>query len=289
MLSGAYASSVSWILRCLEIWQSHGLDLIPYDKYGASPISEGSTGADFSLLIRFSDEFARVSVFQAKVSDSIDEVDVHRIAPFRAASKKAPEKLPEPQALRLVEYGLSLIASKNEDDLNWIHFCAYAPNSFFCIPLSQALTLITSYRGTQAAITKDLQDFRKEKSGENNLSTLLRNKARQLYGTRKTTILRRDSHTLELIHLLAAGASIKPDLKAPGWLNLNSAAEIKNFKDTCPQEVQLIELSGSPSPSPSPSLEIVGNLNQAAKCYTTEINFNPIPTPGAGSSPKLGR
>lgn len=287
-LSGAYASSTTWVLECLQAWQTHGLDLFPYDKYGTSKNSEGYRGADFSLLIRFGNDFARACIFQAKVTESANEVWVHRIAPFIAAKDGLPEKLPDPQTLRLAEYGLELSSSCAEEDLDWIHLCAYSPSSFYCIPLNEALSLITSYKKTRSAIAPELQKYREDNRNERKISSLLRHEAERLYRSYDGFALSRTAHTIELVHLLAAGASIKPDLKAPGWLNLASADEIRDFKEKCPPEVRIIELSGSAAPSPSPSHLILDSLNQARAGYPSTMDFNPVQNLNATARPKPG-
>ncbi|GEM_PF-6780465 len=284
LLLGACVISAQWVQQHLGPGlPTHGLDWGQYDKYGANPDSEGSTGADFALLITFSENFARASVFQAKVSDSVTDVKIHRIAPFRTTNVITGQAMwPEPQTLRLVEYGLKTITSNNEADLDWIHYCAYAPGSFFCFPLSQALGLIAGYRGTKARADKVLKQLHEDNSAAAGISKLLKDEAEKLYSAHGRDRVFKNVHSLELIHLLAGGASIKPNMKAPGWLNLEGADAIDNFRNTFSQDVQVVELSGLSPTGPSAEADIVSHLDQALAQYSPAMDFNPASKPNLG-------
>ncbi|MCC5095370.1 MULTISPECIES: hypothetical protein [Xanthomonas] len=281
MLLGAFIGSTDWVLDCLDSGSPPGFAWGQYSKHGSSKKSEGSTGADFALIIRFSDDIARASVFQAKRSDSNNIVNVHRIAPFRAA--KRPNdiiKLPEPQILRLLSYGLEVAQSKNESDLDWLHYCAYGQSSFFCAPLNQAAGIISNYRNIKTEADKELEKLHYDKIKSSSLSGILKERARIIYKDCAGSSMTRNGATRELIHLLSVGASTFPEDSALGWLKLDSASAIDGFIKTFASEVNIVELRGTMHPKPSADATIINHLNNAAKNYVTAS-----PTSGAKGKP----
>ncbi|WP_349812385.1 hypothetical protein [Xanthomonas hortorum] len=269
MLLGAYVSATTWVLEILESGESAGLTWGHHNKHGSSDKSEGSTGADFSLLIKFGDEFARAAVFQAKRSDSDDTVGIHRIAPYRAQTRKQPERLPEPQMLRLVSHGLKISASTDESDLDWLHYCAYGPTSFFCIPLTQATQTLVNYRLTKTTADAALLQFQTDNSEDPSLHGKLKAEGERLYKNHRNDAMRRDEHTRELLHLLASGASSEPESEydVPGWLTLRTASAIGGFVESFSNDVKIVELNGSSAPGPTADATIINQLNDALKSY----------------------
>ena len=279
MLLGAYVSATAWVLEILESRENAGLTWGHHNKHGNSKNSEGSTGADFSLLIKFDDEFARAAVFQAKCSNSDYEVGIHRIAPYRAKTLKQPERLPEPQMLRLVSHGLKIAASKQESDLNWLHYCAYGPSSFFCIPLTQATQTLLDYRLTKPTADAALLKFQADNLEDPLLHGWLKKEGERLYKDHRHAAMKRDGHTRELIHLLALGASSEPDSDVPGWLSLKTASAIGGFVESFSNDVKIIELDGRSAPGPTADAKIISQLNNALKSYPSPESPVPAPPP----------
>lgn len=267
MLLGAYISATSWILNVIESGSSGELTWGHHNKHGSSAKSEGSTGADFSLLIKFGNNFARAAVFQAKCSDSDTTVQIHRIAPYRAASRKEPERLPEPQMLRLVSHGLKIIASTDERNLDWLHYCSYGPTSFFCIPLTQATSNLVRYRQTKHMADTVLLQFKADNLSDRSLRGKLKIEAERLYKGHLAEEMERGDHARELLHLLAAGASLKPKDDVPGWLTLRTASAIGGFVETFSNDVKIVELNGRSAPNPTSNATIISKLNDALKNY----------------------
>lgn len=292
MLLGAYVTATEWVLKLIDSGPGPSLNWGQYDKYGGSAESEGSTGADFALLVCFSDSFARASVFQAKVSEDVNRVSVHRIAPLRLPSAGAETtRLPEPQTLRLVDYGLMTISSTDANDLHWMHYCAYSPTSFFCIPLTQASNIITEYRETKIDADVALDKLYNDNKHTRGLSTLLKQQAGLLYKDHQDASISRCGKTRELIHLLAAGAATEPDPEkpVPGWLTLTSAAAIGSFKKTFSKDVKIVELDATAAPSPSPAAEIVKHLNSAVSHYAQSFQIERPRNSSIGGGPAKPR
>lgn len=267
MLLGAFINSIDWVAHCLESTHGPGLSWAQHSKYGSDVRSEGSTGADFSLMITFGENFARAGVFQAKLAACNNTVNIHRIAPYREdVNSDEPVMLPEPQALRLLVHAENIAGSVATSDIDWIHYCAYGPTSFFCIPLSQAEDIIIDYKtmkpSADAALLKLLNA-----TGKGPIAGPLKRSAEVLYRNRHRRPLVRNEATCELIHVLAVGASTPLGDDAPGWLNLYNAVEIEKFRKTFSKDTEFIELDGNAHPSPNPSSNLIEHLNEQAHGY----------------------
>lgn len=280
MLLGAYVSAATWVLEVLESRESAGLTWGHHNKHGKSGQSEGTTGADFSLLIKFGDEFARAAVFQAKCSDSNDRVFVHRVAPYRAATPKTSARLPEPQMLRLVSHGLKISASTEESKLDWLHYCAYGPTSFFCTPLTQATQTLVDYRQTKVSADVALLQFLADNLKDPSLDEKLKKEGGRLYKDHRGEVMKRDEHTRELLHLLAAGSSFKPDGDVTGWLSLRTASAIEGFVETFSSDVKIVELNGRSAPAPTAEAAMINQLNDALKSYKSPVSSVRPASPG---------
>lgn len=270
MLLGAFINSIDWVAHCLESTHGPGLSWAQHSKYGSDVSSEGSTGADFSLKITFGENFARAGVFQAKLAACNNTVNIHRIAPYREdVNSDEPAMLPEPQALRLLVHAENIAESVAMSHIDWIHYCAYGPTSFFCIPLSQAEDIILDYKAMKlpadAALLKLLKLL--NAIGKGSVAGPLKRRAEVLYRNRHRRPLVRNEATCELIHVLAVGASTPPGDDAPGWLNLCSADEIEKFRKTFSKDTEFIELDGNAHPSPNPSSNLIEHLNEQAHGY----------------------
>lgn len=273
---GAMAATIPWFADAFPTVFTPGFDWHKYSKSGRGITSEGSTGADFALLIRLDHEVARAAVFQAKPTSKDGSVDVHRISPNRPAEGK----LPQPQILRLADHGLRLMPEGAlASDLTWVHYAAYQSESCFCIPLSSVESVITAYRTSDKSIRPKLNNYIAELSLANNprMADAAKAFASKLWADHNTRTIARNSLSVDFVHLLTIGASTPWGFDAPGWFPLDGKAAIDDFVQRTSGFLRLIEAHVALPPTPentpttesgapqSPKGKIVASLNKAAE------------------------
>lgn len=179
-------------------WQRHSKNSKGHD-------GEKHTGADFTLIIRTDDNFARAAVFQAKNSKSgIGSFEVDHVSP------ETDERPAEQQIIRLVDHCLRImtqvvkVGSGKEDqsapsipsveDLDWTHYLVYHNYSNACCRLSN--------------LRESYQAAREEKI--------------------PGRVRLKEADAIPLVDLLAAGCR-EDTSKVRGWISLESLTEIRAF------------------------------------------------------------
>ncbi|MDT7826862.1 hypothetical protein [Xanthomonas hortorum] len=273
---GAMAATIPWFADAFPTELTPGFDWHKYSKSGRGETSEGSTGADFALLIRIGFDTARVAVFQAKQTSNDGSVNIHRMSPNRPAEGK----LPQPQILRLAEHGLRALPNRSSvSSLTWVHYAAYENENCFCIPLSSITTVVDSYIDMDNSINLKLKE-RVDKLIEDKhprLAEAAKEIACELWADHERRSINRNSDSLDLVHLLTIGASTPWGFDAPGWLPLDGKTAIDGFVQRTSGSLRLIEAYVALPPTPentptteggapqSPKGKIVASLNKAAE------------------------
>lgn len=202
-------------------WQRHS-------KNSQGRDGEKHTGADFTLIIRTADNFARAAVFQAKNSKSqVGSFEVDHVSP------ETDERPAEQQIIRLVDHCINIMAEVVKDrsgkkdqselsipsvkDLDWAHYLVYHNYSNTCCQLS---SLRESYEAARAE--KAPGRVRLKQVG-----------------------------AIPLVDLLAAGCR-EDTSKVQGWISLESLEEIKAFTHHARQFFDVYESRTSPDADWSP-------------------------------------
>lgn len=168
-----------------------------HNKNSNSNISESATGADFALIIRHKEHFARAAVFQAKNGQS--EIGSFKADHISPPAQECPEEF---QYVRLKRHCLSILstfknprsAAAKATELGWASYLIYEQSAAYCSPLS-SLSIIDE----------------KLEAGHS-----------------PGTIRYRDYQYLNFIDVLRDGCNETLE-EQPGWLNLSSADEIVAF------------------------------------------------------------
>ncbi|AOL19846.1 hypothetical protein MOU_20173 [Xanthomonas citri pv. malvacearum str. GSPB1386] len=273
---GAMAATIPWFASEFTDSFTPGFDWHKYSKNGRGETSEGSTGADFALMIRIDDKNARVAVFQAKPAFDEGSINIHRISPNRISENM----LPQPQILRLAQHGFkALPKGATATDLTWVHYAIYDKANCFCISLSSIAVLLDEYAKFDESIRDDLQKridaLVKEKPPA--LAEAAKAAARELWEPHKSREIKRLGDSVDLVHLLTIGAATHWGFNAPGWLPLEGKMAIDGFVKRAAGSLRLIEarLATPPTPENTPTIEggapqspkgkIVASLNKAAE------------------------
>lgn len=214
-------------------WQRH-------NKNSKDRDGEKHTGADFTLIVRTKENFARAAVFQAKNAKSeIGSFEVDHVSP---ATDKRPA---EQQIVRLVDHCISIMAEITKvraeeqsqsaplvpslEGLEWAHYLVYHDYSNACCQVSN---LRNSYDTARA----------KSVPGRVRL---------------------KEANAIPLVDLLAAGCSEDTDA-VQGWISLESLKEIRAFTKHARQFFDVYESRTDPDADwkPVSSLAITSNRNE---------------------------
>lgn len=196
-----------------------------HNKNGKDYLSERSTGADFSLIIRHDDDFAVAAVFQAKNGQSkIGSFDASHMSPELPEQGRGKEL----QFCRIRDYCYDILAKftppkENKSglkDLDWAHYLIYEPFAVYCSPLS-SLSIIQDY------IAIDL----------------------------KCGALRYKEHSYSVFTDLLRDGCAPGRAARTGWLSLNSKEEIASFVTSALDLFDVYESHVDPKPSWSPLIE----------------------------------
>ncbi|WP_329913664.1 hypothetical protein [Stenotrophomonas sp. SMYL86] len=282
-LLGAFSSTIPSMASWFPKYFTPSFQWQRYGKSTRGAGSEGATGADYALLIRLSNNFARAAIFQAKKLGKDLGIDLSSISPFRAIENQE-SIYPEPQILRLARNARSISSGMTNDNLDWVHFAAYGVDGCFCTPLSDHTALVTHYGDIQEVLREKLvalRDSLEKMANESRIKIVekrtewmaLRKKMpagaqssppprlpnsarvqdeinRKLKDTASDewkdhikTKLPTSANSQELIHMLALGASVPPGKPAKGWLNLESKEAIKKFEDNALTTINIVQMS----------------------------------------------
>lgn len=225
---------------------------VRYAKSGSGLMTEPGRGADFALIICLPDGTFRLSVFQAKMSKGVGSFSIRHISPSRVN----PQKLPEPQFLRLADYGLDVLSGLSDasspptfSDLHWLHYLVYESNKIRCSSIMSHQAVHTNLIARRAAIKhacaalwgSSVQNFPKgwQKIVESLwLSQLLPHQA--------------ISGTVHFDQLLARGADEHAS-PTTGWLILSDINKARSAVDVLYQYMPVYSAQISPCPEPTPS------------------------------------
>ncbi|MFA4626385.1 hypothetical protein P2A10_02140 [Xanthomonas perforans] len=259
-LLGAFGATAPWCAAYYGINPSFGW--IRYPKPGSSPISESATGSDFAILLRVNKNIARLAVFQAKkVDGSSDNFYIHQISP--ASTDK--NSVPEPQFLRLREYGKKILRTLGRNDLSlpqmdWIHYLAYRDNSLTCIPISDLSQIDLIYQRrklaakiaykkayAEAARAEQAENRNPDETLDSAFKISLMGKQWSKHGIKGISDSPNSKH---LATLMTYGAS--DAVKAPtGWLEVYSSEEAAAIVEAIREQMDVYESIGVKGPKPT--------------------------------------
>lgn len=226
-----------------------------HNKNSGDNIGESATGADFALIIRHNEDFARAAVFQAKNGQS-------KKGSFKAGhiSPEVLELPEEPQYVRLKRHCLSILSTFKKPDaaaleateLDWAHYLIYEPFAAYCSPVS-SLTVI-----------------------EERLEA----------GESLGTISYKNYPYLNFVDVLRAGCSETQE-KEPGWLNLSSTEEIGTFVKSANDLYDLYEAHVNPDMEWAPLIEPMAKMSEQERTLNIKEDLLlPKPSsPTAASKP----
>ncbi len=204
-----------------------------HNKNSGNNIGESATGADFALIIRHKEDFARAAIFQAKNGQS-------KKGSFKAGhiSPEVLELPEEPQYVRLKRHCFSILSASQMPDaaaleatkLYWAHYLIYEPFAAYCSPVS-SLTVI-----------------------EERLEA----------GDSPGTISYKDYPYLNFVDVLRDGCNQTQE-KEPGWLNLSSAGAIAAFVKSAEDLYDLYEAHVNPDMKWAPLIGWTEGLSEQYK------------------------
>ena len=136
-LLGSFCSTCNFCSSPIEpsnhtalIWRRH-------NKTNQHEDGEKASGADFTLILRLSNDTARAAIFQAKNSKSdTGSFDTAHVSP------PIDQGEAQLQFLRLKEYSLKILSKINVgkarsiQELHWVHYLVYHDYSAYCCTLS---------------------------------------------------------------------------------------------------------------------------------------------------------
>jgi len=201
-----------------------------HNKNSAGSDGESATGADFALIIRHKNDFARAAVFQAKNGQS-------KKGSFKAGhiSPEVPGLPEEPQYVRLKRHCLKILAAFEDPTkaalkvtkIGWAHYLIYEPFAAYCSPLS-SLTVI---------------EERLEAGGS------------------LGTVSYKEHPYLNFVDALRDGCDETQE-QQPGWLNLSSNEEIGAFVKSAKELYDLYEAHVNPDMEWEPLIEAAVKLSE---------------------------
>lgn len=222
------------------MWRRH-------PKNGKGHLSERSTGADFSLIIRHDDNFALAAIFQAKNGQSsVGSFDASHMSP------KTPDRDKELQFCRIREHCYKVLASFNPPkqnshgirDLDWAHYLVYEPFAIYCSPLSSLSTV-------------------------NQLST----------ESLKCGAVRYKEYEYSIFADLLREGCAPGKTKRPGWLSLESQDEIRKFADSALDLFDVYESHVDPQPDWTPLFESSNKLSVTDRIANVKAGLSIPPPP----------
>ncbi|UXB18704.1 hypothetical protein K7566_13900 [Stenotrophomonas maltophilia] len=222
-LLGSFCESCQVCVAGMPPTSNSSLTWRRHNKSSKGTLGESATGADFALIIRHSNDFARAAVFQAKNGQSdVGSFTADHLSP---ATKHYPS---EQQFVRLRRYCLRILAdikkleeaSLDLKNIGWAHYLIYENSAVYCSPLS-SLTILND------RINKN-----------------------QSPGT-----VRYKEHPYSnFVDILRDGCSQEPGVQL-GWLSLESPSEISAFVDSTEDLYDIYEAHVAPTMDWVPLIE----------------------------------
>ncbi|WP_313146469.1 hypothetical protein [Stenotrophomonas sp.] len=262
-LLGAFGATAPWCSALYGINPKFGW--IRYPKSGGSTISESATGSDFAIILKANDTTARLAVFQAKrVDESKNTFQIHQISPSGADE----ESIPEPQFLRLRDYGREILQTLGRNEIalpkmDWIHYLAYRNNSINCVPISdlsdidliyqsRRVDAANAYRIAYAKAAKAAKAIRKNKGDPSKVlnSAFRTSLMRSQWADHGIKGISRTENTVHLATLMTIGASGKVSEPA-GWLEISAAEEARTIVEAIRAQMDVYESIGVDGPTPT--------------------------------------
>lgn len=222
-LLGAFCESSNICAAGFPPLQNSSMTWRRHNKNGTGEQGESNTGADFTLIIRHSDELACAAIFQAKNGKSnVGSFDANHKSPSQV---KGGEK--ELQFVRLKRHCQKILSElihtkkKAElEELSWAHYLVYEPFGIYCSPLSSLVEI------------------------ENRL----------IQGNHAGTIRYKQYYHLNFIDLLKHGCSEDRE-DHNGWLRLTSKTGISSFVKSAQDLYDVYEAHVNPGMSWTPLVD----------------------------------
>lgn len=225
-----------------------------HNKNSSDGSGESATGADFALIIRHEEGFARAALFQAKNGQS-------KKGSFKAGHISPPveEHPEEPQYVRLKRHCLSILstfknpttAALEASKIGWAHYLIYEPFAAYCSPLS-SLTVI-----------------------EERLEA----------GKSLGTVSYKDYPYLNFVDALRDGCNETQE-QQPGWINLSSNEEIATFVKSAKDLYDLYEAHVNPDMNWKPLIETTTKLSEEQRTLNIKNHLHPPKPPLPTEEPK---
>ncbi|WP_146146980.1 hypothetical protein [Stenotrophomonas maltophilia] len=257
-LLGSFCESCQVCVAGMPPASNSSLTWRRHNKSGKGTQGEAATGADFALIIRLSNNFARAAVFQAKNGQS-------EKGSFKA-SHRSPEieDYPEEeQFVRLRRYCRRILSAKNDaeeasldlDSLGWSHYLVYENFAAYCSPLSSLSIL-------EQRISKDGSPG---------------------------TVRYKDYPYFNFVDILVSGCNQEIAVQ-PGWLSLESSREISAFVEAAKDLFDIYEASVDPAMDWVPLIEDREILSNQEKIRLIKDNLlSPSAKPSVQApAPKQG-
>lgn len=225
-----------------------------HNKNSADSVGESATGADFALIIRHKNDFARAAVFQAKNGQS-------KKGSFKAGhiSPEVLELPEEAQYVRLKRHCLSILtkfkkptnAALEVTKIGWAHYLIYEPFATYCSPLS-SLTVI-----------------------EERLEA----------GESLGTVSYKEHPYLNFVDALRDGCNETQEQQL-GWLNLSSNEEIGAFVKSAKDLYDLYEAHVNPDMEWEPLIETAVKLSEQQRTLNIKNDLILSKAPSPTEEPK---
>ncbi|MBH1664526.1 hypothetical protein I5U73_05085 [Stenotrophomonas maltophilia] len=233
-----------------------------HNKSSSGKLGESATGADFALIVRHSNSFARAAVFQAKNGQS--DIGSFKASHLSPATKDYPE---EEQFVRLRRYCHCILSGKKDveeesldlKNIGWAHYLVYENFATYCCPLS-SLTIL------EDRISKD---------------------------SSPGTVRYKDYPYFNLVDILRDGCIHEAGVQ-PGWLSLESPSQITAFVESSKDLFDIYEAHVDPAMDWVPLIEDRDIPSQQQKIRLIKEHLllpsatlpTPVPVPEPGSESK---
>lgn len=224
---------------------------VRYAKSGTGLMTEPGRGADFALVICMPDGSFRLSVFQAKMDKGAGTFSIRHISPARAN----PPKLPEPQFLRLADYGLDILNDLADPNINpvfsnlhWLHYLVYESNQIRCSAITNHQPTYTLISAQKAVIVKACVNL-----WGNNIQSFPKGWKETVGGLWSPLVLPNQQILGNVLfhQLLTKGAD---ELATPitGWLILDDITKARKAVDILAEHMPVYSAKTRPGPNPTP-------------------------------------
>jgi len=222
-LLGSFCEACQVCVAAMPPASNSSLTWRRHNKNSSGTLGESATGADFALIIRHNNSFARAAVFQAKNGQS--DVGSFKASHLSPATKVDPE---EQQFVRLRRYCHCILSGKEDAEealldlqsIGWAHYLVYENYATYCCPLS-SLTIL------EHRISKDISPG---------------------------TVRYKDYPYFNFVDILVNGCNQEIGVQ-PGWLSLESSSEITAFVKSAADLFDIYEAHVDPTMDWVPLIE----------------------------------